>query len=448
MTAFTRTADAPADVRPPRASAPGATSALRPRVVILGAGFAGLAAARALASAAVHVVVIDRRNHHLFQPLLYQVATAGLSPADIATPIRSILRDQANATVLLARVTAIDVVARVVATDVKPIPYDVLVVATGARHAYFGHDEWESVAPGLKKLEDAIAIRRQILHAFERAEASENEDERQRLLTFVVVGAGPTGVELAGAIAELAHRALARDFRRINPRAARVLLIEAGPGVLPSFGAGLADQAKRALETLGVEVRLGAAVTACDRTGVTIAGERIAAATVLWAAGVMASPAAKWLGAARDRAGRVIVGPDLTLPDHPEIFVLGDTALAHAADGTPLPGTAPVAKQQGQYAAHCIEARLQGKIMPPFRYRHLGSMATIGRKFAVADFGRVAVSGRLAWLLWGMVHVYFLIGFRNRITVLLNWLWSYLTFGRGARLITDPATRHAKGAPP
>ncbi len=412
-----------------------------PRVVIIGAGFAGLTAAKRLGKAPVQLTVIDRRNYHLFQPLLYQVATAGLSPADIATPIRSILRHQRNTTVLLGRVTGVDKDARTVEMDGRRIPYDMLVVATGARHAYFGHDDWEGVAPGLKKIDDATDIRRRILAAFESAETTEDEAERRRLLTFVVIGAGPTGVELSGAIAELARKALASDFRNIEPRATRVVLVEAGPRVLATFPESLSAAAERSLQKLGVEVRLGQPVTRCDGGGVTIAGERIEARTILWAAGVAASPAATWLDAEADRAGRVKVEPDLTLSGHPEVFVLGDTATMAGADGRPLPGIAPVAKQQGRYAAEVIVVRLEGGPAPPvFRYRHLGNLATVGRKVAVADFGFARLHGRAAWLLWGLVHVYFLIGFRNRLAVLLDWLWAYVTFQRGSRLITGPMT--------
>jgi NADH dehydrogenase len=406
-------------------------------VVIIGGGFGGLTAARALRHLPIRVTLIDRRNYHLFQPLLYQVATAGLSPADIASPIRAILRRQRNITVLLGKVTGIDIAGKSVLTDERRVAYDQLVVATGARHGYFSHEEWEQFAPGLKKIDDATDIRGRILLAFERAEMTSDEGERQRLLSFVIVGGGPTGVEMAGAIAELARVALSIDFRNIDPGSARIVLVESGSRVLARFPESLSAIAKRALERLGVEVHLGVRVSHCDPTGVVIANERIEAHTIIWAAGVMASPAAKWLDARKDSAGRVVVEPNLTLPRHPEIFVIGDTALAKAADGTPLPGIAPVAKQQGAYAARVIGARVQGRPAPkPFRYRHLGTMATIGRRSAVADFGRVRLSGFVAWLLWGLVHIYFLVGFRNRIAVTMGWLWAYVTFGRGARLIT------------
>jgi len=416
-----------------------ATARLAPRehIVIVGGGFGGLSAARALRHVPVRVTMIDRRNYHLFQPLLYQVATAGLSPADIASPIRAILRRQHNITVLLGKVTGIDIAGKAVLIDEKRVAYDQLVIATGARHGYFNHEEWEAHAPGLKKIDDATNIRGRILLAFERAENSSDERERQRLLSFVIVGGGPTGVEMAGAIAELARVALSIDFRNIDPKSARVILVESGRRLLGHFPESLSAVAKRALEKLGVEVRLGARVSRCDPEGVIIANERIEAHTIIWAAGVMASPAAKWLDAENDAAGRVVVGRDLTLPNHPDIFVIGDTALAKGADGKPLPGIAPVAKQQGAYTARVIGARVQGKPVPkPFRYRHLGTMATIGRRSAVADFGRFQLSGFIAWLLWGLVHVYFLVGFRNRIAVTMGWLWAYVTFGRGARLIT------------
>jgi NADH dehydrogenase len=436
MTAMSRT-DAFAAANLSTAAAPAAL----PRVVIIGAGFGGLSAAKALAKAPVEVTVIDRRNYHLFQPLLYQVATAALSPADIATPIRAIVSGQKNTTVLMAKVDGIDTDRREVILPDRRVPYDHLIVATGARHAYFGHDEWEPFAPGLKKIDDATELRRRILLALEHAEMAEDEESRRRLLTFIVIGGGPTGVEMAGAIAELAKMAVARDFRRIDPRQARILLVEAGPRILSSFPPKLSDKAGRALERLGVEVRTGAPVTACDESGIRLGEERILSGCIVWAAGVEASPAAKWLGAERDKAGRVIVGPGLTLPGHPEIFVIGDTAAAQDADGKPLPGVAPVAKQQGQYAARAIMARVAGKATPGrFRYRNYGNLATIGRRAAVADFGWIRLSGRVAWVLWGLVHIFFLIGFRNRVAVLLDWLYAYVTFQRGARLITGPNT--------
>jgi NADH:ubiquinone reductase (H+-translocating) len=423
-----------------------AGDAARPRVVIIGAGFAGLSAAHALARAPVELVLIDRHNYHVFQPLLYQVATAGLSPADIATPIRAILRGQRNATVILGTVTGIDKTQRAVLLGARRIGFDYVVVATGARHSYFGHDAWESVAPGLKTIDDATTIRRNILLALERAESSEDESERRRLMSFVIIGAGPTGVELAGAIAELARVALVADFRRIDPTMSRIILVEAGPRLLPSFPETLSAIARRSLEKLRVELRLGKAVTDCDERGVMLGGERIAAGTILWAAGVAASPAAAWLEAAADRSGRVKVEPDLSLAGHPEIFVIGDTAHALDGSGKPLPGVAPVAKQQGRYVGLCIADALGGHARArPFRYRDLGNLATIGRKSAVADFGFVRLSGRLAWLLWGAVHIYFLIGFRSRVAVVLDWMWAYVTFQRGARLITgtepSPAER-------
>ena len=382
------------------------------------------------------MTVIERRNHHLFQPLLYQVATAALSPADIAAPIRGILGRQANAEVLLGTVTGIDVAGRAVLLGERRIPYDQLVIATGAREAYFGHDEWAAVTSGLKTIEDATAMRRRILLAFERAENSDDPEERRRLLTFVIMGGGPTGVELAGALAELAKAALARDFRHIDPTTARIVLIEAGPRLLPSFPPRLSEVAARALTRLGVELRLGIAVSRCDDCGAVLDGERIESRTLIWAAGVAASPAAQWLGITMARGGRVPVGPDLTVPDHPEIFVIGDTAEVQGAHG-PLPGVAPVAKQEGAYVARVIAARLAGKPAPPrFRYRDLGNLATIGRKQAVVDLGWLKLTGRLAWLVWGAAHIYFLIGFRNRLAVAIDWFWSYLTYQRGARLIT------------
>jgi NADH dehydrogenase len=422
----------------------------RPRVVIVGAGFAGLSAAKALAGAAIDVTVIDRHNYHLFQPLLYQVATAGLSPADIASPIRALLRRQANTQVMLAMVDGVDVEAKEVVADGRRIPYDTLVLATGARHAYFGRDDWETVAHGLKKIDDATFLRRKILIAFEKAETETDAQERRRLLTFVVVGGGPTGVEMAGAIAELARKALAADFRTIDPRSARVVLVEAGPRLLPSFAADLSEAARRSLQELGVEVRLGAAVTECDAAGVAIGAERSETRTIVWGAGVRASRAGKWLAAETDRAGRVVVGPDLAVPGRPDVFVIGDTAHAVDAAGRQLPGVAPVAKQQGHYVASLVRARLAGRTLPPFRYRDYGSMATIGRRSAVAEMGPVKLTGFIAWLLWGMAHIYFLIGFRNRMAVALNWGWNYVTFQRGTRLITgaDPAAPATMGEAP
>jgi NADH dehydrogenase len=418
----------------------------RPRVVIVGAGFAGLSAAKALSAAPFDVTIVDRHNYHLFQPLLYQVATAGLSPADIAAPIRGILGGQSNATVLLATVTGVDVARREVIAGDRRIPYDDLILGTGAQHAYFGHDDWEPYAPGLKTIDDATQLRARILLAFERAETEPDAAEKQRLLNFVIVGGGPTGVEMAGAIAELANRALAKDFRTIDPRSARIILAEAGPRLLTPFDPSLSAKALQSLQRLGVEVRLDAAVTACDESGVLIGNEHIPTQTVVWAAGVMASPAGAWLGVATDRAGRVAVEPDLSVAGHPEIFVVGDTASVIGRDGKPLPGVAPVAKQQGQYVASLLIARAEQRdVPPPFRYRDFGSLATIGRKLAILQLGRFKLSGFPAWVLWSVAHIYFLIGFRNRLIVALNWLWNYVTFQRGTRLITGyPELRPAK----
>ncbi len=410
-----------------------------PHVVIVGAGFGGLAAARALAKTRVRVTVIDRHNYHLFQPLLYQVATASLSPADIAVPIRGTLREQFNTRVLFGKVTGIDTAAKQVLIGEDRIAYDHLILATGARHAYFGRDDWEPLAPGLKKIDDATHVRQRILLAFERAESVEDPAERARLLTFIVVGAGPTGVELAGAIAELAKQGMEKDFRSIDPASARVILVQAGPRVLPMFPERLSATAQASLEDLGVEVRLNGRVTEMDADGVAIGDERIPSGTILWAAGVRASRAAKWLGCGADRAGRVIVGPDLTVPGHPDIFVVGDTAAMTTPDGQPVPGLAPAAKQSGLYAAKVISARVAGRPDPgPFQYRHMGSLATIGRDSAVADFGWLKLSGQPAWWLWGVVHVLFLLGTRNRLSVMLSWIWSYLSYRRSTRLITGP----------
>ena len=413
-----------------------AASLQRPRIVIVGAGFGGLAAAMHLGRVDAELTVVDHRNHHLFQPLLYQVATAALSPADIAAPIRGILGRQANTRVLLGAVTGVDIAGRAVLVGDRRVPYDQLVIATGARDSYFGHDEWKAATLDLKTIEDATAMRRRILLAFERAEDSEDEAERRRLLTFVVIGGGPTGVELAGALAELARAALARDFRRIDPTTARIVLVEAGPRLLASFPESLSAVAARALRRLGVELRLGIGVTECDADGATLGHERIESRTLIWAAGVAASPAATWLGVTPGRGGRVPVGRDLSLPGHPEIFVIGDTA---EIVGSPLPGVAPVAKQQGAYVARVIAARRAGRLAPgPFRYRDYGNLATIGRKEAVVDFGWLRLTGRIAWLVWSVAHIYYLIGFRNRMAIAVDWLWSYLTYGRGARLITGP----------
>jgi NADH dehydrogenase len=414
------------------------SSGARPRVVILGAGFGGLTAAKALRNAPCDVTVIDRRNYHLFQPLLYQVATAALSPAEIASPIRSILSRQKNARVLMARVTGIEPQRKLVHLQGhRDEPYDYLIVATGARHAYFGHDDWATFAPGLKKIDDATDIRRRILLAFERAETTEDAAERKALLTFVVIGGGATGVEMAGAIAEVAHWALADEFRVIDPTQARVILVEAGPRLLPAFPERLSEHARKALEKLGVEVHLGRAVEQCDEHGIVYGGERLAARTIVWGAGVQASPAAKWLGADKDRAGRVLVEKDLTVKGQPDIFVVGDTAAVLDDKGQPVPGIAPAAKQMGDHAARIIAARLAGSEPPgQFRYRHAGSLATIGRSAAIADFGWLKVTGWLAWWLWGIAHIYFLIDFRSRFIVAMQWFWSYLTFRRGARLIT------------
>jgi NADH dehydrogenase len=404
--------------------------------VIVGGGFAGLEAAKALADAPVRVTVVDRRNHHLFQPLLYQVATAVLSPADIAQPIRSVLRGQENADVLLAKVTAIDPIAKVVELEEGRLPYDFLILAAGANHAYFGHDEWAPLAPGLKTLEDALAIRRRILLSFEEAEREPDPERRKALMTFVVVGGGPTGVEMAGAIAEIARLTLATDFRHIDTRDASVILVEAGDRLLAAFPERLSRQALHDLGDLGVEVKFGVPVTAIAPGEVTVGEDVIAAETVVWAAGVQASPLGRSLGVELDRAGRVLAARDLSIPGHPDVFVVGDMASLTDARGRPLPGVAQVALQQGRWAAANILRRLQGQATRPFRYRDLGNLATIGRNSAVADIRGLRLTGFIAWLTWAGVHILNLIGFRNRILVALQWLWQYLTFQRGARLIT------------
>ncbi|MFL6797758.1 MAG: NAD(P)/FAD-dependent oxidoreductase [Xanthobacteraceae bacterium] len=407
----------------------------RMRVVIVGAGFGGLTAAKELARAPFDVSVVDRHNYHLFQPLLYQVATAGLSPGDIALPIRGILRGQQNAQVILAQVSGVDLARDEIIAEGHRIAFDSLILATGAEHAYFGHD-WASYAPGLKTIDDATYLRRRILLAFERAEIERDAQEQRRLLTFVVVGGGATGVEMAGAVAELAKRALHGDFRSIDPRSARVVLLEAGSRLLSPFHPSLSDKARRALEQLGVDVRLGNSVSGCDCAGVSVGHERIDSRTILWAAGVKASPVAEWLGVAGDAAGRVKVNADFSAPGHRNIFVIGDAAAAMSEEGKPFPAVAPVAKQQGRYVAKLLIARAAGKTVPNFRYLDFGSLATIGRQRAVAQLGPLRLSGFSAWLLWCVTHIYFLVGFRNRSAVALHWLWSYLTFQRGTRLIT------------
>lgn len=415
---------------------------MKHRVVVIGAGFAGLQLVKELKGADCEITLIDRRNHHLFQPLLYQVATAILPTADIAWPIRRVLDNRDDVTTLLATVTGIDREAReVILKEGGRVAFDTLVVATGAAHAYFGHDEWEADAPGLKTLEDATTIRRRLLLAFERAELSQDEEERAADLTFAVIGAGPTGVELAGVIADLAHRVLPGEFRRIDTRTARVLLVEAGPRILPAFSEDLSSYAKRALERLGVEVMTGDAVTDVSSEGISLGDRRIATRTVIWAAGVEASPAGKWLDAETDKAGRVKVSPTLTLPDDDTIFVLGDTAATVDADGKPVPGIAPAAKQQGAHAARAIRARLSQKPLPgPFRYRHLGNLATIGPNAAVIEFGRFRLKGRPAWWVWGIAHIYFLVSARSRLVVMLNWLWNFISGQNSARLITQKET--------
>ncbi|MEW5754744.1 MAG: FAD-dependent oxidoreductase [Pseudomonadota bacterium] len=408
-----------------------------PRVVIVGAGFGGLACAAALRRVRASVTLIDRHNYHLFQPLLYQVATTALSPIDIALPIRGLFREHFNTRVLLGEVSGVDTARREVILGEQRIPYDYLVLATGASHSYFGRDEWAAHAPGLKQVEDATEVRRRLLLAFERAEAAEDEEERRALLTFLIVGGGPTGVELAGAIAELARFGMERDFRRIDPTAARIILVQAGPRLLPALPEALSHKATVALQRLGVEVLTDSRVESIDGQGVRVNGQAIPARTVLWAAGVVASPAARWLGAEADKAGRLKVTPNLSVPGRPDVFAIGDTAYAEAWQGQAVPGLAPAAKQGGVYVARVIRARIEGcDAPPPFTYRHLGSLATIGRKAAVADFGWVRLSGAPAWWLWGVVHIAFLAGLRNRVSILFDWIWSYLTFRSGARLIT------------
>ena len=417
--------------------APGIETSAVPRVVIVGSGFGGLAAARALAHARASVLVVDRRNHHLFQPLLYQVATAALSPGDIAYPIRSILRRQRNADVRLAEAVGVDVARRELVLADGRVPYDFLVIATGATHAYFGHPEWEERAPGLKSIEDALEIRRRILSAFERADREPDPEKRRALVRFAVIGGGPTGVELAGAIAEISRQVLVDDFRHLDPREARIVLVEGGSRLLPAYAPQSSARAERALRERGVEVRTGAMVTAVDGDGIVAGGERIPAATLLWAAGVAPSPLVRDLGVALDRAGRARVERDFSIPGHPEVFVIGDVADYAGEDGRPLPGLCPVALQEGRWVGRAIAARLEGRTVRPFRYLDKGILAVIGRASAIGEIAGLRLWGLPAWLVWCFVHIFFLIGFRNRFVVMFEWAWAYLTFKRGARLITE-----------
>ncbi len=410
--------------------------AIMPRVVIVGAGFGGLRVARGLSKAPIHVTVIDRQNHHLFQPLLYWVATAGLSPADISSPIRHILRKQKNTEVLMAEVTGVDLQEQRVLMGDRSLPYDYLVLATGAHENYFGHPEWRVYAPGLKSVVDATSIRRKILLSFENAEIETDPEKIEELLTFVLVGAGPTGVEMAGAIADLAHNALATDFRHINTNSARIILVEALPRILSAFPESQARKTKKKLNSMGVEVRTNAPVSEIDDHGVVVGGVRIQAKTIIWTAGVLASPAGKWLGTEVDRVGRVKVTGNLSVPGYPNVFVIGDTATA-TQNGKPLPGVAPVAMQEGRYVTSMIAHRVEGKeLNEPFHYRDKGNLATVGRSYAIVDIGKIRFTGLIAWLIWLVVHIYYLIGFRNRIVALFQWAWTYLTYSRGARLIT------------
>ena len=412
----------------------------RPRVVIVGAGFAGLYAARALRRAPVAVTLVDRRNHHLFQPLLYQVATAALNPADIAAPIRSILRGQRNVNVLLAEATAVDTLAKRVILADGELSYDAVIVATGATHSYFGRDDWAGLAPGLKSIEDALEIRRRIFLAYEQAERETDPTRQREWMTFVIVGAGATGVEMAGALAEIALHALASEFDNIDPGRARIVLVEGQRRLLPAYSNGASERARVQVERLGVELRTGARVTDVDARGVSLGDERIPARTVVWAAGVQASPLARSLGVPLDRAGRVLIRADLTIPGRDDVFVVGDLA-ALEQDGKPVPGVSPAAIQEGRHAATNVVRRLRGEPLRAFRYRDKGSFATIGRGAAVGELpGGLKLSGFVAWIAWLAIHIFFLIGFRNRVIVTLQWAYSYLTFRRGARLIT--------GAPP
>lgn len=412
---------------------------VRPRIVIIGGGFGGITATRALKRANADVVLVDRTNHHLFQPLLYQVASASLAPSDISAPLRHMLHKQRNASVILAEVTHIDVHAKTVRIDrpARDITYDYLIVATGSRHAYFGHPEWEKFAPGLKAIEDATEIRRRFLLAFERADKVQDPAERDQYLTFVVVGGGPTGAELCGSLSTVAQKALSGEFRNIDTRSARVILLEGGPAMLPTFPTDLAEKARKGLEELGVEVRTNSIVTDIDENAVHIGDEKILTHTVFWAAGNVASPLGKSLGVPLDSAGRVCVNPDLSIPGHPEVFVVGDLAYIERENGEPVPGVSPAANQEGARAASNIR-RLMGRLPTElFHYRNKGDLAVIGRSRAIADFGKIRLSGRIAWLLWLFVHILYLVGFRNRISVLLQWAYNYLTYQGGARLITN-----------
>lgn len=411
----------------------------RHRVVIVGAGFGGLWAVKHLRGAPVNITLIDRRNHHLFQPLLYQVATASLAPSEIAWPIRSMFRDRKDVTTILASVTGVDPAGRTVhLADESTVPYDTLILATGARHGYFGHDDWEHLAPGLKTVEDATAIRGMILTAFEEAERETDLARQESLLTFAIIGAGPTGVELAGTIADLAHDTLPHDFRAIDTHKTRVLLVEAGAKVLSGYPDDLSQYAKSALEELGVEVSLGKPVTLIEHNALTFGERRVEAHTIIWAAGVRASPAAEWLGVPADRNGRIIVEPDLSVPGYANIFAVGDTVAVKAPDGLPVPGIAPAAKQEGAFVAKTIRRRIAGASeQRQFHYYHEGSLAQIGKRKAIIDFGWVKLRGAIAWWLWGIAHIYFLVGVRSRLSVALNWLWIYMRNQRGARLITE-----------
>lgn len=420
----------------------------RHHVVVVGAGFGGIELVNNLEGANVDVTIIDRLNHHLFQPLLYQVAGASLATSEIAWPIRYLFRKRKDVQTLMAEVVGVDKKAhQVILDDDSRVNYDTLIIATGMTHAYFGHDEWEQFAPGLKSLDDATNIRSRILSAFEEAERTTDPEEQAALLTFVIVGGGPTGVELAGTIAELARKTLCRDFRNIDPRKSRTVLVQAGPRLLPVFSEKLSNYTRKALEKLGVEVRLGTPVTNCSEEGVVIGDAPLRAGTIVWAAGVQASPAARWLSTESDRAGRVIVEADLTVPGHSDIFVIGDTAAATMKNGDLVPGIAPAAKQEGKYVAKLIKNRLRGKTTAaPFKYLHQGNLATIGKSSAVIDFGRVGLNGFVAWWIWKLIHIYFLIGARNRLSVALSWVWNHSVGYRGSRIITNPISDEGESA--